>query len=453
MAEVILYESPIGYALFKVKEKEEIGKGEEFEKSINNFGKFSKIIGLEAFVEFKTSEELLENINAISEGALHETLRKFLEENVKKRVLGIVDEKLGSAISEAMKIKCTKGKEVNSVIRGIRTHFSKYLKDITNEDLRTAMLGLGHSYSRNKVKFNVNKQDTMAVQAIFLLDQMEKDMNTFSMRIKEWYSWHFPELYNILNNDNTKFVKSVLIIQNRHSIDDKKKEELIKITDEETAEEIIKAANSSMGFDVNEFDLQNIKRFAERVTELYEYKQRLQEYLHSKMTTIAPNLTALIGDSVGARLLSKAGSLTNLAKYPASTLQILGAEKALFRAIKTRGNTPKYGVIFGSTFIARAEAKNKGRISRFVANKASTAARIDCFGEVSTDRFGEVMKEQVEERMEFLKSGKVPKTNTDVMEEVMKELHWNEEEGKKEIIKESEESTTSESESGTTSEE
>ena len=144
---------------------------------------------------------------------------------------------------------------------------------------------------------------------------------------------------------------------------------------------------------------------------------------------------------------------SHLAKYPASTVQILGAEKALFRAIKTRGNTPKYGVIYGSSFISKAENKNKGRISRFLANKTSTAARLDCFGDVATSRFGEVMKNQVEERMEFLKHGKVPQTNVDVMKEVMDELHWNEEMEEEEIVEKKEEINESDSSSSDSSSE
>merc|ERR1712090_103775 len=110
----------------------------------------------------------------------------------------------------------------------------------------------------------------------------------------------------------------------------------------------------------------------------------------------------LMGDTVGARLISHAGSLTNLAKAPASTVQILGAEKALFRALKTRGNTPKYGLIFHSSFIGRAGAKNKGRISRYLANKCSIASRIDCFSEESTTVFGSKLKEQVEDRLDTM---------------------------------------------------
>ena len=131
--------------------------------------------------------------------------------------------------------------------------------------------------------------------------------------------------------------------------------------------------------DISEIDLHNIEKFAKRVISLSEYRQTLAEYLRNKMHNVAPNLSVLIGEVVGARLISHAGSLTNLAKYPASTVQILGAEKALFRALKTRGNTPKYGLIYHSSHIGKAGAKNKGRISRYLANKCSLASRLDCF--------------------------------------------------------------------------
>ena len=168
-----------------------------------------------------------------------------------------------------------------------------------------------------------------------------------------------------------------------------------------------------------------MKKFSERVVEQIEFRERLQEYLRTRMNAVAPNLTALIGEMVGSKLISHSGSLVNLAKYPASTIQILGAEKALFRALKTRGKTPKYGLIFNSTFIGRAGQKNKGRISRYLANKCAIAARIDSFTEGkehSTSAFGEKLKEQMEERLQFLATGAKPKKNTDAMKEVLDEL-------------------------------
>jgi nucleolar protein 56 len=140
------------------------------------------------------------------------------------------------------------------------------------------------------------------------------------------------------------------------------------------------------------------------------------------MDNVAPNLSALIGEVVGARLISQAGGLTNLAKYPSSTVQILGAEKALFRALKTRGNTPKYGIIYHSSFIGKAGQKNKGRISRYLANKCSLASRIDSFFPQITAKFGERMKEQVEQRLEYFDTGERGPANEDVMAEVAEKL-------------------------------
>jgi nucleolar protein 56 len=189
--------------------------------------------------------------------------------------------------------------------------------------------------------------------------------------------------------------------------------------DSAKARAVIDASKSSMGMDVSSVDLLNIDMFATRVIALADYRKMVSSYLQDKMASVAPNLATLIGDTVGARLISHAGSLTNLAKYPASTVQILGAEKALFRALKTKGNTPKYGLIFHSSFIGRAGSKNKGRISRFLANKCSIASRIDCFSEVSTKIFGEKLKEQVEDRLKFYESGDLPKKNVDAMQEAI----------------------------------
>lgn len=173
---------------------------------------------------------------------------------------------------------------------------------------------------------------------------------------------------------------------------------------------------------MSETDVIQIKKWAERVTELITFREELQVYLTDRMNAVAPNLNALIGSTVGSKLISHAGSLTSLAKYPASTIQILGAEKALFRALKTKGKTPKYGLIFNSTFIGRASTANKGRISRYLANKCAIASRVDCFSEAPTNKFGESLKDQIEERLKFVTSGVKPRKNKDVMNDVIGEL-------------------------------
>lgn len=220
--------------------------------------------------------------------------------------------------------------------------------------------------------------------------------------------------------ENYTYAKLAKFIRNRKELSDASLEGLEEITmDSAKAQAILDASRSSMGIDINVIDLLNIENFANRVIALADYRKQLSEYLKTKMGDVAPNLATLLGDQVGARLISHAGSLTNLAKYPASTIQILGAEKALFRALKTRSNTPKYGLLFHSTFVGRAGTKNKGRISRYLANKCALASRIDCFTEQSTRIFGEKLREQVEDRLKFYETGDAPKKNLEVMQEAL----------------------------------
>jgi len=350
-------------------------------------------------------------------------LRSFLELNLPKPKegkkakysLGVVEPKVGSHISEVTGIPCQSNEFVQELLRGVRLHFDRFINELKDSDLEKAQLGLGHSYSRAKVKFNVNRVDNMVIQAIFLLDTLDKDINSFSMRVREWFSWHFPELVKIVN-DNYLYAKLAKFIVNKSDLAEKDIPALADIVgDEDKAKEIVEAAKASMGQDLSPVDLINVQQFAQRVMNLSEYRKNLYEYLVTKMNDIAPNLTSLIGEVVGARLISHAGSLSNLAKCAASTLQILGAEKALFRALKTKGNTPKYGLIFHSSFIGRASTKNKGRMARYLANKCSIASRIDCYSEASTSVFGQKLREQVEERLEFYDKGVAPRKNLDVM--------------------------------------
>merc|ERR1712000_628111 len=137
--------------------------------------------------------------------------------------------------------------------------------------------------------------------------------------------------------------------------------------------------------------------------------------LERVLDNVAPNLQMLVGTMVAARLIEAAQGLSNLAKMPASTLQILGAEKALFRALKAKSNTPKYGLIFHSTFIGRASTRDKGRISRYLANKCSIACRIDFFADEPSTKWGKALKQQIEDRLQFYATGKRPAKNVDVM--------------------------------------
>lgn len=244
-------------------------------------------------------------------------------------------------------------------------------------DMSAMALGLSHSLARHKLKFSPDKIDTMIVQAIGLLDDLDKELNNYAMRVKEWYGWHFPELAKILN-DNMAYAKVVLkmgLRSNSASTD------LAEILPEEIEAAVKAAADRSMGTDISDDDLEHIQSLAEQVVGFYDYRQQLASYLATRMNAIAPNLTTLVGELVGARLIAHAGSLVNLSKSPASTIQILGAEKALFRALKTKHDTPKYGLIYHSSLIGQATGKNKGKMARVLAAKAAIGLRVDALAE------------------------------------------------------------------------
>ncbi|PIA51258.1 hypothetical protein AQUCO_01100239v1 [Aquilegia coerulea] len=432
MALYLLYESASGYGLFIAHGLDEIGQNTDaVRKSVVDLNRFGKVVKLEAFQPFSSALDALNQQNAISEGLMTDELRNFLELNLPKikegkkakYSLGVAEPKVGSHINEETKIPCQSNEFVLELLRGVRLHFERFIKELKPSDLEKAQLGLGHSYSRAKVKFNVNRVDNMVIQAIFLLDTLDKDINSFSMRVKEWFSWHFPELVKIVS-DSYLYAKVLKFLRTKSELSEDKIPGLTDILgDEDKAKEIVEAAKSSMGQDLSEIDLLNVQQFAQRVIDLAEYRKNLHEYLVDKMNVVAPNLASLIGEIVGARLISHAGSLTNLAKCPSSTLQILGAEKALFRALKTRGNTPKYGLIFHSSFIGRASARNKGRMARYLANKCSIASRIDCFSEANTTVFGEKLREQVEERLDFYDKGVAPRKNIDMMKAAIEDAH------------------------------
>ncbi|KAH0826152.1 hypothetical protein J3R83DRAFT_5567 [Lanmaoa asiatica] len=431
MATHALFETASGYAIFEVKLHDVVGsQTKAVQDSINDFSKFTKMVSLLSFSPFKSAADALENINDISQGILNDHLKSLLELNLSKggkkssKVKLIVhDALIANAISDCTGLKCDASEDAQEILRGIRQHAHKLLKGLDANDLVKAQLGLGHSFSRAKLKFNVNRVDNMIIQAIALLDQLDKDVNLFAMRIREWYGYHFPELIKLVS-DNYQYARLAQFIGDKDTLSEDKLPELTTIVDDNAtlAQNILDASRGSMGSSISDIDMLNISAFATRVISIADYRKSLVAYLSEKMNQVAPSLTALLGERIGARLISHAGSLTNLSKYPASTVQILGAEKALFRALKTKGNTPKYGLLYHSSFIGRADPKHKGRISRFLANKCSIASRIDCYSDDPTSKFGEALRAQVEERLAFFETGAPPTKNADAIRRVLDSL-------------------------------
>jgi nucleolar protein 58 len=323
---------------------------------------------------------------ALVEGSLGKELKSFLKKTLLKKdeaskdVIGVIDTKLGGAIKEKLGLACVSDSSILELFRGINSQLSSLITELSEDQLNAMRLGLGHSLSRYKLKFSPDKVDTMIVQAIGLLDDLDKEINTYAMRVKEWYGWHFPEMVKIVT-DNLQYarvVKKMGVRANAATLD------FSDILEAEVEAAMKETAIVSMGTDIAKDDVDGIQELCDQVVSLMEYRGSLWEYLKNRMSAIAPNLSVMVGELVGARLIAHAGSLLNLAKQPASTVQILGAEKALFRALKTKHDTPKYGLIYHASLVGQAQPKNKGKISRVLAAKTALAVRVDALGD-STD--------------------------------------------------------------------
>lgn len=250
------------------------------------------------------------------------------------------------------------------------------------------------------------KRDLSAVQAVRAMDDIDKTLNLLAGRVREWYGLHFPEMDRIIERHDT-YARLVSRLGNRHNFtqDALVSEGLPK----ETAEQLAKAASRSMGANIDDSDLGILQSFCTLMLELYKFREKTEGYVDECLKQVAPNMTAIVGASLSARLMSIAGSLENLAKMPASTLQVLGAEKALFRSLKTGARPPKHGVIFQHTAIHQSPRWQRGKIARALSGKLSIAARVDAFrGEFVGDKLRASVDKKIVEIKERYKTAPQP---------------------------------------------
>lgn len=407
----VLAETSAGYAIFKFSAKEKVlKKPEVLYKSLDTPDKVLSLLKLKVFSKFDNIVDALDNVSAIIEGRVTGKLASLLSEfSGKKDSLIVSDLKLAKSIKELpdLNLSIISDSAVQELYRVIREHITTLISGLTPTDMSDMVLGLSHSLSRHKLKFSPDKVDTMIIQAILLLDDLDKELNIYVMRIKEWYGWHFPEMSRIVS-DNIVYVKVIKAMGYRTMAEET---DFSEILPEDIEISLKAAAKVSMGVEITDDDLENINLLADQILSLLEYRLQLSEYLRNRMQAIAPNLTALVGELIGARLIAHSGSLLNLAKQPASTIQILGAEKALFRALKTKHDTPKYGLIYHASLIGQASMKNKGKIARILATKAAISLRVDAMGEKDVATIGIENKLKVEARLRALEGGKLEKSS------------------------------------------
>ncbi|KAK0191484.1 Nop-domain-containing protein [Armillaria mellea] len=378
---LVLFETAMGYCLFKMS-KSASPDDQNIWKEFETPEKANKLLKLKAIHRFTTTATAVEDMTALQDGKVGPGLKKFLSDEVAgkgkgKESLLVADTHLATGIKDLLSIKTAAGSSNMDLFRGIRGQLASLLDGLDPKDLSTMSLGLSHSLSRFKIKFSPDKVDTMIVQAIALLDDLDKEINIYAMRVKEWYGWHFPELGKIIV-DNIAYAKVIKLMGFRTNASSTS---FATILPEDLEQAVKAAAEISMGTEISDSDIAHIHSLCDQVISISAYRTQLSEYLRNRMNAIAPNLTVLVGELVGARLISHAGSLMNLAKHPASTVQILGAEKALFRALKTKHDTPKYGLIYHASLIGQAPPKLKGKMARMVATKAALSIRLDALAD------------------------------------------------------------------------
>jgi nucleolar protein 56 len=248
-----------------------------------------------------------------------------------------------------------------------------------------------------RVKGAAEKRDLVIAQAIQTLDDLDRSVNLFMGRLREWYGVHFPELDRLIEKHET-YTRLVMNLGYKEgfSFEALEKEGVPK----DKAENIEMVAEKSMGADMAEQDLEEIQALGKNVLEMYELRKNMENYVNKTMEEVAPNTRAVAGALLGARLIAIAGSLKNLAMKPASTIQVLGAEKALFRSLKTGARPPKHGLIFQHALLHDAKRWQRGKIARVLAGKVAIAARIDAFGGKYA---GEALKADIDKRLEEIR--------------------------------------------------
>lgn len=230
--------------------------------------------------------------------------------------------------------------------------------------------------SSSKIKESSEQLDLHVIQAVSALDELDKIINTIGTRMREWYGLHFPELDNLIQSISL-YANIVREAGFRAGINGELLERLG--LDEKRTNIILQAAQRSKGGDITSENLAIIKQLAYQVILQTELRRIIADHIESTMELIAPNTKELLSPLVGARMIAKAGSLEKFAYLSSSTVQVLGAEKALFRSLKTGASTPKHGILFQHPLIHSAPRWQRGKIARSVASKASIAARIDLY--------------------------------------------------------------------------
>ena len=364
------------------------------------FGEDNKLVEKVFFP--KDPLETAERLRKIEEGTVIDEIAVLVDKLRAKGYTHFVFENSEMARSAREKLKIEVTTETSSEAGNrLRENLKKFALDLEfvekPEQLRVRVHNVSIELAKMKVKKTVERRDLLVAQAVQTVDDLDKSLNIFMSRLREWFGLYYPELDRLLDKHET-YARLVVNLGTRGNFtaENLEKEGLPKAK----SQAIAKVAVASMGADLSEEDLNQIQGMCRNVLELYALRQSLEKYVDTVMEEVAPNTRTIGGSLLGARLVALAGGLLNLAKLPASTIQVLGAEKALFRSLKTKARPPKHGIIFQHPLIHDAKRWQRGKIARALAGKLTIAARVDAF---NGKYMGDKLKADLEKRIDEIR--------------------------------------------------
>ena len=223
--------------------------------------------------------------------------------------------------------------------------------------------------AKKKVTVAISSRDNLLIQSVGAIDELNKASNLLFERLNEWYGMHFPE-FKVA--DNAKYVQGVLVID-RDNLDTKEIERIFG----PQAQSIIAKANASAGAKLPPADMAQLRELASHIQLLWKYRDSVEKYQEGVANEVCPNMSYIAGPALAAKLVAQAGGLHRLSTFPSSTVQVLGAEKALFKHLKSGSKPPKHGLIFQHPLVGQAPKKVRGKIARLLAGKLSIASKAD----------------------------------------------------------------------------
>lgn len=369
MTEHLLIEHVTGFELFELKAFESLAQN-----SYNDYMALTQVVNHVSSLPIEDINEIVSTIKNLENGEISEKLKNFLQINNVKIL------HCDKSLKNGLKDINIEQKSSLNITRGVKLNLSKFIENKNTKQIR---MSSALNLAKENIKYDLEREDNIVIPLGYEIDNIEKDIDNLKNKVNKMINWYIP--------GNTLSLEELY-----------EKVETFK--------------------EIPIYDITVIKEYLKMIVEKEKLYKELEEYLAEKMKILAPNLRHILDDKICCKMIHKAGGLMNLCLYPSSTLQLLGAEKSLFRSLKMKTRTPKYGLLYQLSYINHS-SRYAGRVCRFIATKCSIAARIDCFSEDRSGEYGKELRKLIDKKIQSYKKKDVEVESTaEVMKRVEKRL-------------------------------